>query len=60
MLLSLQIIAILTSKGMPCVENRQIAHYVNCHDTIVPGYCCQRSVFFCDRYRNTGHFLCNV
>jgi len=59
MLLSLQIIAILTRKEMPCVENLQIAHYVSWRNTNIPGYWCQRSVF-CDCYRNMGHFLCSV
>ena len=59
MLLSLQIIAMLTRKEMPCVENLQIAHYVGCRNTIIPGYCCQQSVF-CDCHRNMGHFLCSV
>jgi len=59
MLLSIQIIAMLTWKEMPCVENLQIAYCVNCRNTDIPGYCCQRSVF-CDCYRNTGHFLCSV
>jgi len=59
MLLSLRIIAILTWKGMPCVENLQTAHNVNCRNTNIPSYCCQRSVF-CDCYRNMGHFLCSV
>jgi len=45
MLLSLQINAMLTGKEMPCVENLQIAHCVNCRNTNIPGYCCQRSVF---------------
>ena len=58
MLLSLQIMAMLTWKEMPGVENLQIAYCVNCN-TNIPGYCCQRSVF-CDCYRNTGHFLCSV
>jgi len=44
---------------MPCVENLQIAHYVICCNTNIPGYCCQRSVF-CDCYRNKGLFLCSV
>jgi len=59
MLLSLQIIATLTWKQMPYVENLQIAHYVNCRNPYIPGYCCQSNVF-CDCYRNTGHFLCSV
>jgi len=59
MLLSLQIIAMLTWTEMPCVGNLQIAHYVNCCNTILPGYCCQRNVF-CDCYRNMGHFICSV
>jgi len=59
MLLSLQIIATLTWKEMPYVENLQIAHYVNRPNTIIPGYCCQPNVF-CDCYRNMGHFLCSV
>ena len=59
MLLSSQIIAVLPWKVMPCVENLQIAYCVNCRNTNIPGYCCQRSVF-CDCYRNTGHFLCSV
>jgi len=44
---------------MFCVENLQIAYCVNCRNTNIPGYCCQRSVF-CDCYRNTGHLLCSV
>jgi len=44
-MLSSQIIAMLTWKEMPCVENLQIAHYVNCRNTIIPGYCCQRNAF---------------
>ena len=59
MLLSLQIIAMLTWKEMPCVGNLQIAHYVNCPNAKIPGYCCQRSVL-CDCYRNMGHFLCSI
>jgi len=59
MLLSLQIIAMLTWKEMPCVENLPIAHYVNCCNTIIPSYCCQRSVF-CYFYRNMGHFPYSV
>jgi len=58
-LLSLQIIAMLTWKEMPCVGNLQIAHYVNCRNTNIPGYCCQRNVF-CDCYRNMAHFPCSV
>ena len=57
--LSLQIMAMLTWKEMPCVENLQITYCVNCRNTNIPGYCCQPSVF-CDCYRNTGHFLCTV
>ena len=57
--LSLQIMAMLTWKEMPCVENLQIAYCVNCRNTNIPGYCCQRSVF-CDCYRDIGHFLCSV
>jgi len=59
MLFSLQIIAMLTLKEMPCVENLQIVQYVNCRNTNIPGYCCQRNVF-CDCYRNMGHFICSV
>ena len=59
MLLSLQIMAMLTWKEMPCVENLHIACSENCRNTNIPGYCCQRSVF-CDCYRNMGHFLCSV
>jgi len=59
MLLSLQIMAILTWKEMPCVENLQIAYCVICRNTDIPDYCCQRSIF-CDCYRNMGHFLCSV
>jgi len=59
MLFSLQIMAILTWKEMPCVENLQIAYCENCRCTNMPGYCCQRSVF-CDCYRNMGHFVCSV
>ena len=44
---------------MPCVENLQIAHYVNCRNTNIPGYCCQGNVF-CDCYGNMAHFLCSV
>jgi len=58
-LLSLQIIAMLTWKEIPCVGNLQIAHYVNCRNTNIPGYCCQRNVF-CDCYRNMAHFPCSV
>jgi len=43
---------------MPCIENLQIAHYVNCN-TNIPGYCCQRNVF-CDCYRNMGYFICSL
>jgi len=60
MLLSLQIIAMLTWKEMACVENLLIAYCGNCHNTNIPGYCCQRSVFICDCYRNMEHFLCSV
>jgi len=59
MLLSLQIIAIVTWKEMPCVENLQIAYCVNCRNTNIPGYCCQRGVF-CDCYLIMGDFLCSV
>jgi len=58
MLLHLHI-AVLTWKEMPCVETLQISYCVNCRNTNIPGYCCQRSVFS-DCYRNTGHFLCSV
>jgi len=58
MLLSLQIMAMLTWKEMPCVENLQTIYCVNCRNTNIPGYCCQRSLF-CDCYRNTGYFLCS-
>ena len=44
---------------MPCVENLQIAFCVNCRNTNIPGYCCQRRLF-CDCYRNMRHFLCSV
>ena len=44
---------------MPCVENLQIAHYVDCRNINIPGCCCQRSVF-CDCYRNMDHFLCTL
>ena len=46
MLLSLQIIAMLTWKEMPSFEILQIAYCVNCRKTNVPGYCCQQSIFF--------------
>jgi len=59
MLLSLQIMAMLTWREMPCVKNLQIAYCVKCHNTNIHGYCCQRTVF-CDCYRNMGHFLCSV
>jgi len=59
MLFSLQIVAMLSCKEMPCIENLQIAYCVNCRNTNIPGYCCQQSVF-CDCYRNMGHFLCSV
>jgi len=59
MLFSLQIMAMLTWKEMPCVENLQTTYCANCQITNIPGYCCQRSVF-CDCYRNMGHFLCSV
>ena len=53
------IMAMLTWKEMLCVENLQITYCVNCRNTNIPRYCCQRSVF-CDCYRNMGHFLCSV
>ena len=56
MLLSLQIMAMLTWKEMSCIKNLQIAYCVNCLNTNIPGYCCQRSVF-CDSYLNTRYFL---
>jgi len=59
MLFSLRIMAMLTEKEIPCLENLQIAYCVNCRNTNIPGYCCQRSVF-CDCYRNMGHILCSV
>jgi len=59
MLFSLQIMAMLTWKEIPCVKNLQITYCVNCHNTNIPGYYCQRSVF-CDCYRNMVHFLCSV
>jgi len=59
MLLSLQIMAMLTWKEMSCFENLQIAYCVSCRNTNIPSYWCQRSVF-CDCYRNMGHFLCSV
>jgi len=37
----------------------QIAYCVNCRNSNIPGYCCQRRIF-CDCYRNMGHFLCSV
>jgi len=58
-LLSLQIMAMLTRKVMLCVENLQIAYCVYRRNTNIPGYCCQRSGF-CDCYHNMGHFLCSV
>jgi len=59
MLLSLQIMATLAWKEIPCVENLQIGYWVNCRNTNISGYCCQRSVFG-DCYRNMRHFLCSV
>ena len=59
MLLSLQIMAMLTWKEIPCVENLQIAYCGNCRNTNIPGYCCQQSVLG-DRYRNMRHSLCSV
>ena len=59
MRLSLQIMAMLTWKEMPCVENLQIAYFVNCRNTNIPGYCCQRCVFS-DYFRNMGHSLCSI
>jgi len=56
MLLSLQIMAMLTWTEMPCVENLQIAYCVNCRNTNISGYCYQWSVY-CDCYRNMEHFL---
>ena len=44
---------------MPCVEILQIAHCVNCRNTNITCYYCQRSVF-CDCYHNMGNFLCSV
>jgi len=58
-LLSLQIMAMLTWKEMPCVENLQTAYCVNCRNTNIPGYS-GHETFFCDSYRNTGYFLCSV
>jgi len=49
----------LTWKEMTCVDNRQIAHCVNCCNINIPGCCRKRSVF-CDCYRNMGHLLCGV
>jgi len=59
MLLSLQIIAMLTWKEMPCVENLQIAYCVNCRNTNITGYSCQPSVFFVI-VTVTWAFLCSV
>jgi len=59
MLLSLQIIAMLTWKERPYVENLQIVHYVNRLNTVIPGYYWQPNVFCCC-YRNMGHFRCSV
>ena len=53
------VMAMLARKEMPCVENLQITYCVNCRNTNIPGYYCQRSVF-CDCYRNMGHFLCSI
>jgi len=53
------VMAMLTWKEIPCVQNLQITYCVNCHKANIPGYCCQRSVFN-DCYRNMGHFLCSV
>jgi len=59
MLLSVHIMAMLTWKQIPCVENPQMTYWVNCRNTNISGYCRQRSVFG-DCYRNMGHFLCSV
>jgi len=42
-LLSLKIIAILTFKELPCVDNLQTACYANCRHK--PGYCYQRIAY---------------
>jgi len=43
----------LTWEEMPCVENLQIAHYVNCRNTIYLAIAANET-FFCDCYRNMG------
>jgi len=45
MLLSSQIMSMLTWLEIPWVENPQITYCVNCRNVNIPDYCCQRSVF---------------
>ena len=46
---------------MPCVEFLQIAYCVNCRIVILIYLTiAANEAFFCDCYRNVGHFLCSV
>jgi len=46
---------------MPCVEFLQIAYCVNCRIVILIYLAdAANEAFFCDCYRNMGHFLCSV
>ena len=59
--LFLQIMVMLTWKDMPCVEFLQIAYCVNCYIVILTYLAIAvNEAFFCDCYRNMGHFLCSV
>ena len=59
--LSLQIMAMLTLKEMPCVEILQIAYCVNCCIVIlIYQAIATNEALFCDCYRNMGNFLCSV
>jgi len=59
MLLSLQIMAMLTWKETPCVENLQTVYCVNCRNTKIYLAIAANEAFFSDSYRNTGYFLCS-
>jgi len=59
--LSLQIMAMLTWKEIPCVEFLQIAYSVNCCIAILIYLAiAANEAFFCDCYCNMEHFLCGV
>jgi len=61
MSLSLQITAMHIWKEMPCVKCLQIGYCVNFRIVIlIYLVIATNEAFFCDCYRNTGHFLCSV